>query len=258
MLHNLFPQRVHLDEVAHKYYHDNGDEYISFSKLYSFLSPKFEADAIAGYIAKRDDVRKDVIKAKWQKQTDEGTRIDNALTLYAQTGQILETDRDIAGIVRHVLEKYKDYNKCYEQVVVYSEKYRCAGSLDKLSILSNRKDSAFIISDFKRFEGGMSYDAKGEKWLSYPFDYLQNSKYVRISLQCSYYAYLFSELTGRKCDKLFCDMIIPIMEGGKVRGYKNQVVPLMYMKLEVETMLEHFKGKILSTVASPNDVEEMF
>lgn len=248
-LHSLYPQKVYLDEEQHRYFDQQNREYISFSKLFGFLSPKFEAEKIAGHIARSEGTTSEAILSKWNNATSEGTRIDNALTLYSQTGQILKTDSDIGPLIKHVLKKYEDYNSCHEQLVVYSEYCRCAGSLDKLSLVSNRKASNFIISDYKTFDKGMSYEAKGQKWLNPPFDYLPNSKYVKISFQASYYAHLFEGLTGRKCERLFVDMIIPIKDVAcKVIKYRNEVVPLMYMKPQVELMLETFRDKILNIV----------
>lgn len=248
MLHNLYPQEVYLNEEQHRYFNSQGKEYLSFSKLYNFLSPKFEAEKIAYHVGRRDGMSTEEVLGKWNNATEEGTRIDVALELFAATGQILETDRNLEPLIKHVLKKYKDYDKCYEQLVVYSEKYRCAGSLDKLSLISNRKTSDFDLSDFKCFVDGMSYEPKGNKWLNAPFDYLPNTKYTKISFQCSYYARLFEELTGRKCRRLFVDMIRPVKENGKTVSYKNEVIPVMYMKREVELLLETFKDKILSIV----------
>lgn len=264
IIHSLYPQKVYLNAETHRYFDYGGKEYISFSKLFNFLSPKFEAEKIAGHVARSEGTTSEVILGKWNNATNEGTRIDNALTLYAQTGHILETDSDLEPLIKHVLKKYEDYNSCYEQLVVFSEHYRCAGSLDKLSLISNRKTSSFVISDYKTFDKGMSYESKGQKWLNAPFDYLPNSKYVKISFQASYYAKLFEDLTGRKCERLFVDMIIPIKDSaGKVIKYRNEVVPLMYMRPQVELFLETFKYKILSivepiTISQTVEVEDEF
>ena len=248
-IHTLFPNKVRLDEEQHRYFDAQNREYVSFSKLFSFISPKFDAENIAYHVAKSEGTSKEAVLGKWRGATDEGTRIDNALTLFAQSGQILESDRDIEKLIKFALEKYAVYDKTYEQVVVYNEHYRTAGSLDKLGIRSNRKTSNFIISDFKCFEKGMSYEPKGQKWLNAPFDYLPNSKYIKINFQASYYAWHFSELTGRKCERLFVDMIIPVKDDkGRVVSYKNQVIPLVYMKREVELLLETFRDKILNLV----------
>lgn len=248
-IHSLYKQKVYLDEIQHRYFDQQGGEYVSFSKLFGFLSPKFEAEKIAAHVARSEGTTTQSVLNKWNNATSEGTRVDNALTLYSQTGQILAEDQDLEPLIKHVLKKYECYSSCYEQLVVYSEKYKCAGGLDKLSLVSNRKTSDFVISDFKCFDKGMSYEAKGQKWLNAPFDYLPNSKYVKISFQASYYALLFEELTGRKCQRLFVDMIRPIKDSNdKVIKYTNQEIPLMYMKPQVELFLETFKEKILNIV----------
>lgn len=246
-LHALFPERVKLDEKSHRYFHDNSNEHLSFSKFFGFLTgekPDFEK--LAGFVAKRDGGTPETVMAKWKSQTDEGTRIDKALELYAQTGQILIEDVDLKPLIEKVLSKYKDYKKCFEQVVVYNEEYRTAGSLDKLCLLSNLKTSKFHMNDFKCFEGGMSYVPKGQAWLNYPLNHLPNSKYIKICLQLSYYSWHLEQLTGMKCEAQFIDMIKPIKDGGKVTGYSNSLIPAPYLKMEVEAVLKAFKPQILS------------
>lgn len=243
--HTLFPNKVRLVEDTHQYFDNNNNEYIGFSKLYGFLADKFDAEMIAGFVAKKEGTTQKEILNKWQGQTDEGTRIDKALELYANTGQILKTDEDLAPLIKKVLEKYSVYNKCYEQVVVYNDKFRTAGSLDKLGIKSNRKDSSFHISDFKRFEDGMSYEPKGQKWLNAPFEHYPNTKYTKITFQASYYAWHFEQLTGRKCERLFVDMIRPIRDKeGNITSYSNTQIPLMYIKRDIELLLEHTAMKV--------------
>jgi hypothetical protein len=249
-IHSLYANKVRLDVDAHKYYDGHNREYMSFSRLYGFLVPKFNSDFLAGKVAespKNDFTSKEAVLKEWNAATNEGTRIDAALELYAQTGQILESDADLKGIIEHVLSKYKVYNKCFEQLVVYDEVYQTAGSLDKLALCSNRKDSKFHISDFKCFDNGMSYESKGQAWLNYPLDHLPNNKYTKINIQLSYYARHFQKLTGRKCERMFVDMIIPKKDSfGKVTGYINKVIPMTYLKMEIECVLEYFKEKIIN------------
>lgn len=256
-IHNLYKQEVTLDPIQHRYFCSKGQEYLSFSKLYNFLVPKFDANYIAGHVAKSEGTTKEQVLGKWQSATDEGTRIDEALELFAETGQILEENKDLEPVIYKVLEKYKPYNKTYSQLVVYNEKYRTAGSLDKLGVLSNRKDSKFHLSDFKRFEDGMSYVPKGQAWLNYPFDYMPNTKYTKINFQTSYYTWHFEELTGRKCERIFVDMIRPIRDNkGKIVSYGNQVIPMPYLKHQIEVLLETFKDKIINLL-EPQPVQEL-
>ena len=244
MIHNLFPNEVYLEPIQHKYFDSKGNQYISFSALYGKLVKKFDANKIAGMY--KDKSKEDVL-AMWQAQTDSGTRIDNALERYAQTATVLETDEDLRELLPVVLEKYKDFNSTYEQGVVYSKEYMVAGSWDKMSIVSNRKDSRFQLSDFKAFEKGFDslFTISGsDKWLNAPLSHLPANKYTKISLQLSFYSYLFEELTGRKCERLFIDLITPVTEKGRVVSFTNQVVPVNYLKNDIKLFLDYYKDDI--------------
>ena len=252
-LHNLFPQRVTLSDETHQYWHDNGNEHLSFSKFFGFLTgEKPDFDKLAGFVAKRDGGTQETVLAKWKSQTDEGTRIDKALELFAQTGQILQEDADLEPLVKKVLEKYSTYHRCFEQVVVFDENRRTAGSLDKLCLLSNRKNTKFHMNDFKCFEGGMQYAPKGQPWLNYPLNHLPNSKYVKICLQLSYYSLHLENLTDMRCEAQFIDMIVPKKENGKVIGYSNSLIPAPYMKMEIEAALNMFQPQIIATLENNN------
>jgi hypothetical protein len=192
------------------------------------------------------DKSKSEVLAMWQAQTDSGTRIDSALERYAKTATILECDGDLCEMLPVVLDKYKQFNSTYEQGVVYSKEYMVAGSWDKMSIVSNRKDSRFQLSDFKCFDKGWDslFTIKGDAWLNEPLSHLPNNKYTKISLQLSFYSFLFEELTGRKCERLFIDLITPVTKEGKVISFTNQVVPVSYLKNDIKIFLEHFKHEI--------------
>lgn len=245
-LHNLFPNLVRLDEETHTYTDSDGLEYMSFSRIVNeFLCPKFDGANISKHVARSQGISADEVLGKWDKQRDEGTRIDNALTLFAQTGQILQSDADLEGLVKTVLAKYSKLNKTYEQVVLYNKEYRVAGCTDKLGIISNRKDSGFKVFDYKVMELGITFDHKGQKWFNAPFDYLINSRYNKITIQLSFYAKLLEWLTGRKCEGLFIDLIKPIKVDGELIKYENKVIPVSYQKHGVERLLEMNKEKIL-------------
>jgi len=253
-VHTLFPNKVYLDPVAHKYFDADGLEYMGFSRLYGYLVPKFDSDGISRIMARNSGVSQEQIQAGWNKSTENGTRIDKALELYAQTATVLPEDDDLKELVVSVLEKYKGYNKTYEQGIPYDLEKRLAGSWDKLSLVSNRKDSKFHLSDFKCFEKGYDslFKISGQAFLNAPFSHLPNNKYTKICFQLSYYSHLFEELTGRKCEKLFIDLITPTWNtDGTLKSYKNQSVPAMYMKNDVMILLEFFKDRIVSDM-TPN------
>lgn len=255
MIHNLFPNEVYLEPIEHKYFDSKGNRYISFSALYGKLVEKFDADKIAGNYK---SMSKSEVLAMWQANTDNGTRIDKALETYAQTGVIENGNEDLMELLPFVLEKYKSYHSTYEQLVVYSKDFMVAGSPDKLGIVSNRKDSRFHLPDFKCFEKGFDslFKISGQSWLKAPFTHFPNNKYTKISFQVSFYAHLLEELTGRKCERLFIDLIVPVCKDGKVVSYTNQIVPIIYIKNDVIKFLEHFKDEIKDMLSDTVDVLE--
>lgn len=251
MIHNLFKQEVQLEPISHKYYDSMGNRYMGFTELYTKLVDKFDAHKVAGFVSKGSNQSADEIRQSWNNKTELGTRIDKALELYAQTAVVLENDWDLKELVPLVLEKYKIYNKTFEQVSPFSKEYRVTGSMDKLALVSNRKDSRFVLSDFKVFEKGVYslYAVKGKSWLNDPFSHLSNTKYTKISFQLSFYAYLFECLTGRKCERLFIDLIVPkLNEEGRVLSFENNTIPVIYMKKDIEFLLNHFRKEIMRDV----------
>lgn len=256
MIHNLFPNDVYLEPNEHKYFDSEGNQYISFSALYGKLVKKFDADKISKQVAKYGSESADDLKAKWNQTAVQGTRIDNALERYLQTAIILDSDEDLKQLITLVLEKYKTYNKVYNQVVVYNKEYRVAGSTDASCIVTNRVDSRFHKGDWKVFEKGVDslFAIKGQPWLNAPFEHLPNTKYTKITFQLSYYAHLFEELTGRKCERLFIDLIVPKWKGDKLDSFTNHVIPIMYLKNDIKLLLETFKGDILDMISNTVNV----
>jgi hypothetical protein len=52
-------------------------------------------------------------------------------------------------------------------------------------------------------------------------------------------------LTGRKCEKVFIDLITPVYDSNnKLISYKNEVVPTMYLKNDIKILLETYKDEI--------------
>lgn len=261
-MHNLFPIKVKLEPVSHKYYDNQGREFMSFSKVYELLAKKFDADFIAGRVAEsKSDMSKEDVLRKWDGQRDEGNRVDEALELYAKTGQILKENEDIAELIKSVISQYSKYNRCYEQIVVYNENTLSAGSLDKLFIFSNRKDSAFGISDFKAFDDIV--DEKGNVtttseetlfihrgWLNYPFEHLPNTKYTKICFQLSNYAWKFESLTGRKCKSLFIHLI-------NIKQKTHKKIPVPYLKSDIE-LLYNTHGSKIKELLDAKSTEEAF
>lgn len=235
MLHTLFPNKVKLEPVQHKYFDADGNEYMSVTTLLKNISEKFE-DTIAYKRAS------DATRAEWKEKgrvaSDHGTRIHNALELYSQTGQILEENSDLEAAIKSISAEYGGYNKSYDELCLYSEKYMVAGTTDKLCTISNRRDCDVDIADFKtNISKGIQFYSDYNKRLFPPFDHLHDCNYVKYSFQLSIYAYFFEQLTGRRVRQLYIHFIPPD------DMLKHRKIPVLYMKNDVKLLLDTYAPK---------------
>lgn len=242
MIHTLFPNKVKLEPISHTYRDMGGNQYLSVSKLLGMLGEKFE-DTPA-YARASDET-----KAKWKQIGKEsaghGTRIHEALELFNQTGQILAENAEYEGAIKSIIGEYKEYHQTYDEVCLYDEEYRVAGTTDKICILSNRKDSEVDLADFKtNNRKGIVFYSDYKKRLFHPFDHLQDCNYVKYSFQLSIYAYFFEKLTGRRVRQLY----IHFIPSGDMMSHRK--IPVMYMKNDVELLLRTYKDRIISELES--------
>jgi hypothetical protein len=249
-MQELFEPKVELRESDHKYFDKEGNEYLSFSALYGFLADEFDAKKVAYFAGGKTEQGMIEKLTEWDEKRNEGTRLDKALTEYAKTGKTEE--KDLEDAVKVILEGYNKFS--YEQLICYNEDYKIAGTIDKMCLSSNRKDSKFVISDFKGFEDVLNTDGTlkhaydetlfvNRGWLKAPFGHLHKSKFTKISFQLSMYAFMIEGLTGKKCDGLFIHVIDPAScKGGK--EIRDKRIPIPYLKNDVLILLETFKEQI--------------
>lgn len=240
----LFPPKVVLSESDHKYHDSDGNQYMSFSQVYEFLAEKFDANKIAYFTGGKNETGMIAKLDEWDKKREAGVRLDKALTEYAKTGKTEE--QDLLEAVKTILGTYPAHT--IEQLVVYDEHYRTAGTADKVILTSNRKDSKFIVSDFKCYESFDIYKSRG--WLKEPFSHLPKSKFTQIAFQLSYYTWHIERLSGKKCDGMFIHLIDPTTIGGEI---KEQKVYVPYMKFEIEVLLETFKDQIKEKLTNKDE-----
>ncbi len=238
MSHSLYPDKVKLRQEDHKYFHENGDEYMSFSKLSHKLIPEFNAEMISKKVAESRGVSQSEVLNEWNGRRDNGTRIDQAIETYANDGLVFSENIDIADLIKSVNEEYKDYHGSFHQLVLYSEQYRIAGSCDKLFVFGNRKDSNFGISDFKAYEKPEEL-TKVRGWCKAPFNHLPNSKFTKICFQLGIYSFMFEQLTGRRCKELFIHVIDSV-------NNTHKKVHIPYLKNDIAVLLNTYKEEILN------------
>lgn len=236
MSHNLFPIKVKLEPLSHTYSCDEGNLYKSVTTLLKSISEKFE-DTFA-YKNATEEKRAEW-KAKGTKAADDGTRIHNALELFAEMGQILPENEELRSAIESIHSEYKDYHKLHNEICLYNTDYKVAGTADRICAISNRKDCAVDIADFKTSGSkGIQFYSDYAKRLFPPFEHLHDCNYNKYQLQLSIYSYFFELLTGRKVRQLYIHFI-PLDN-----PMNHRKIPVTYLKTDVLLLLEKYKEQI--------------
>jgi len=178
----LFNPKVQLEPVQHKYFNnETGEEYISVSKLLGSLGTKFDSEKVSAMVAKKRGVSQESVLQEWKdiatKSTDHGTRIHNALERYKKFATILPEDEDLREMIIDVCSNYKDYYQVYDELTLYHDETRIAGTSDMICMISKSKvkidlsrDSLFDEMGIRRLKD--SYMRPDEKSPQERFSYV--------------------------------------------------------------------------------------
>ncbi|MDB4430252.1 PD-(D/E)XK nuclease family protein [bacterium] len=224
---------ITFDEPSHTYTHNNtGEKFTSVTTLLGKYKKPFDADTAATRVAKREGVSKEMVLEMWDKEKnracDRGTEIHKLLEDYITYGEQAD----------HWSWLYKSYDKSSNwnidkfskvlcEQLVWNEEFKVSGLAD---LIYEHKDNTFTIGDFKtnkRYRFSSDY---GEYMLP-PLDHLPVCEHSTYGLQLSLYAYLYEQITGKKCRKL----VIYYLEKDRFVAHHPS-----YMKAEVKELLKHF------------------
>jgi len=246
-------------EDGHKYFGLDGLQYVSVSSILKHVEQPFNEN-ISYHMAKKDlrdsgieNASEDQIKAaqalivkswdtKRDNAIDHGNRADSYLQRYFDGRKTTPEEDEIYLELAEKIKAYYDgigYYTGYNQTILYSKKYKVAGTTDRCHKRTQRSD-VFDWFDYKtNLEKGIVFDSSKRKdgaikhynrYLLPPLDHLEDCNYVKYSLQISLYA-LLAELTyGTKTGRLAIIFIHP--------GLRDfTVIPMPYMKHEALTLL---------------------
>ena len=232
MSHGLFNPKVKLEPVSHTYTCDAGHQYKSVTTLLKDIAERFE-DTFA-YKNATEEKRAEW-KAKGNDAANKGTRIHNALESFSNTAEISATDFELKDSIISIDKEYASYNKIHNEVCLYHEGLKIAGTADRICAVSNRKDSAVDIADFKTSGSkGIQFYSDYNKRFFAPFDHLHDCNYNKYSFQLSIYAYFFEQLTGRRIRQLYIHYI-PLEN-----PLLHKKIPVTYLKNDVKLLLEKY------------------
>lgn len=249
----LFPPKVHIIEETHQYFNDEGEEYASLSRVLNTVKTPFDKEGRSVASANKEGVSQEEILKRWSDKakdsTDHGTRIHKALEVFKQIGKVPDEFKDLKTVVQAVMREYGEYYRLFSEVIVHNDEFKIAGTIDRPMLVSQHKNSALDIDDFKtnKFKG-IEYFSKYGNYMREPFGYLTDCNFTHYTLQLSCYAYMLQELTGRKIRRLNI-LYIPFDDPLAFRR-----IPVMYMKNEAKTLFEHYRA--LNPVGVKKEVQK--
>lgn len=179
------------NEEAHKYKYE-GRELMSVSHYIKQFTKPFEADKIAGFVAKSRGVTKQEILDEWEENKNRACEQGNRVHYFGEHFQEMNLNPS-DGLEQAVVKFWEDLPDhiipVFNELQMFSEEYGVAGTAD--IILFNTKTGRFIIGDYKTNKD-LFKNHRGQKLLN-DFDFLLDRPISKYEIQLSFYQLLFEQ-----------------------------------------------------------------
>jgi ATP-dependent exoDNAse (exonuclease V) beta subunit len=211
---------ITFNKEAHSYTNEHGEKYISVTTLIGKHFPPFQADMIAGFIAKKQGVSAEEIKQQWKDKATEGTRLHNVIEndIYFNDGI------DIKGTFYKRCSSLEEFlstsGGVLSEFLLYSDKHKVAGTSD---LILKHEDKIFIL-DFKT---GITEDVNkaysGKVDVPKEIGVVKNSKFHKYSIQAWIYSILFESMTGFPITNTYILPIDSSWDGNFTNLFENKL-----------------------------------
>lgn len=214
----------------HKYFDEQGNQYRSVSSLIDQYKERFDAEAIAARVARRDGVSPEEVKAQWSKAAPHGTRVHSLIEHYFEFGETVE------GLHPNwfpVLEQIRYEGPCLSEVRVCSPEALVAGTADLLRL---NDDESYSLFDWKTNATIRKRSYQGKR-LKAPLAHLEDCNFVTYSLQLALYA----ELSGKNVKDTYIVHIPRECPLGTI-----EVIPALDLRKEAQLLLKIEAKKVVN------------
>jgi ATP-dependent exoDNAse (exonuclease V) beta subunit len=224
------------DEKSHTYTNSQTeDKYISVTTLLGKYKVPFDKEKHSLRVAEREGVTQEMVLEMWEqenkKATDRGTKIHKLMENYVSYGEKVEDYdwmyKSYDKIASNHINKYK---KVYSENLLYNHKYKVAGTAD---LIYDHGDF-FTVGDFKTNKK-FKYTSDFDELFKQPVDHLTYCEFNNYALQLSMYAYMYEEITNKKCKKI---VVFYLKED------KWQAIHCNYLKSDIKSILDDHLLKI--------------
>ncbi|PLS69318.1 MAG: hypothetical protein CV045_02910 [Cyanobacteria bacterium M5B4] len=183
---------LEFDPATHTY-NIKGKTLSSVSSVIKRFSEPFDADKIAGFVARKKGVTKEEVLAEWETKKNDACDRGHQAHYFGETYKkgAIPTNGYEKAIVAFWNSIPDHIEPLLFELQMFSDTLGIAGTSD--IILYNIKTEKFIIADYKTNED-LFKNYKGKKLLP-PFGHMLDNAYNKYQLQLSLYQLLF-EQTG--------------------------------------------------------------
>lgn len=211
-IHKYFSE-LDFNEERHEYKY-RGKKFSSVSKYIKGFTKPFDAEKIAGFVAKNRGVTKDDILQEWEniknEACDKGNRVHHFGEFY-HSHNLNPSDGYEEAVVNFWADIPKHIIPVINELQMFSEELGIAGTADIL--LFNTKTGKFIIADYKTNKD-LFKNHKKQKLLA-DFDFLLDMPLSKYEIQLSFYQLLF-EQTGFEVENR---IVVWLKPDGKYEKY---------------------------------------
>jgi len=275
----ILDTRLQFNPERHEYILDNVLKMASLTKTISRIKQPFDSKEMSYNVARSKlgwksateeniKIEQEKVLKKWKDKSEFaaswGTMIHNALKDYFTKGYFNIEDNEISSKIQRLCKRLSldmqesMYYFSGNEIMIYSEKYGIAGTVDRICQRQRIDTSLIDIFDYKTNITNISFDsikkmednntAKPYKhynrMLLDPLSHLEQCDYIYDALQLSGYAYMIEEM-GMKPGRLSIIQIDEI-------DMNPTIYPVPYMKMEIELLFKAFSNRELSSVNETN------
>lgn len=238
-------------EPTHKYIVDGDENYMSVTTFIHLFFGKFNADTAIKLMKKGKNwgpnnkyfnMKNSEIKKEWElnavKASKEGTFMHNNIEFYSNKMEMLDgfTDSKEFALFQMYLKDHYNYIPYRTEMIVYSKKYRLAGSIDMIYI-DPKDPTKYIIADWKRSKE-IKFNNKWQKGINGLED-LDDCNYIHYLLQLNIYRMHLEKYYGMFISEMFLVILHPNQE-----SYIKIPIPRIYKP--IIKMLNYRKKMLLN------------
>lgn len=194
---------ISFDDNLHRYTDDNGKTYYSVTKIIHSQFPKFDAERIAGFVARKRGCTREEVLNEWETKRRASTEFGDKIHSYAENLLLeqewnynkydknipLYADKEDAYMKQldFLIPKLKSfYELLGTEYVVFSPEFGLSGTIDLL--MRNKRTGALCVFDWKTNEEIRDRNKhKNEQSGLNGFSHIPDANFHHYSIQLSTY-----------------------------------------------------------------------